>query len=176
MRRRGARDRRWNARSQTDDRVYRGNRPLRRADCHVKAAIPYIHIIAHASRSIKTAHSERRVPLTPRALQALQRALKLSDGAAYVFPQYTSDEGCKATHASNTLNGWLKVRKIVPTAHGMRHGMRDLLRAAEAPQDVVEQLQGWGKTDQSSKYGAGHSLERLLEWVTRAVSRGPNTV
>ncbi|WP_052306076.1 tyrosine-type recombinase/integrase [Paraburkholderia phymatum] len=142
---------------------------LRRVDCYVEASTPYIHIIAHASRSIKTAHSERKVPLTPRALQGLQRALKLSEGDAYVFPRYTSDEGCKATHASNTLNDWLKSRKIAPTAHGMRHGMRDLLRAAEAPQDIVEQLQGWGKVSQSSKYGAGHSLETLLRWLSKAV-------
>jgi integrase len=143
---------------------------LRAADCHARASVPYVHIQAHGSRSIKTAHSDRRVPLTPRGLQALQRALGLSKGGAYLFPRYTDETGCNATAASAALNGWLRARGIDRTCHSMRHGMRDLLRAVTAPQDVVEQIQGWGKESQSSRYGAGHSLGDLAGWLGKATA------
>jgi integrase len=141
---------------------------LRVEDCHPDSSVPYVHIQAHDSRTIKNAHSDRRVPLTPRGLQALQRALVLAAGGAYLFQRYTDDTGCRATHASNTLNKWIRAHGIDRTCHTLRHGMRDLLRAVEAPQDVVEQLQGWSEARQSSKYGAGHSLEMLAGWLTRA--------
>ena len=140
---------------------------LRVEDCHAQAKVPYIRIQAHDSRSIKTAHSARHVPLPPRAAQALQKALVLRAGSAYLFPRYTDATGCKATHASNTLNDWLRSRGVDRTCHSMRHGMRDLLRAVAAPQDVVEQIQGWGKESQSSKYGAGHSLNQLAAWLVK---------
>ncbi|MFM0127290.1 DUF6538 domain-containing protein [Paraburkholderia sediminicola] len=143
---------------------------LRVEDCHARASVPYIRIQAHGSRSIKTAHSARDVPLPPKGLQALQRALALCGGSAYLFPRYTDDTGCKATHASNTLNDWLRSRGVDRTCHSMRHGMRDLLRAVEAPQDVVEQIQGWGKESQSSKYGAGHSLAVLAGSLGKATA------
>ncbi|MEM5387633.1 DUF6538 domain-containing protein [Paraburkholderia phymatum] len=143
---------------------------LRAADCHPRASVPYVHIQEHDSRSIKTAHSDRKVPLTPRGLQAIERALGLSKGSAYLFPRYTNETGCNATAASAALNGWLRARGIDRTCHSMRHGMRDLLRAAAAPQDVVEQIQGWGKESQSSKYGTGHSLGDLAGWLGKATA------
>lgn len=143
---------------------------LRVEDCHPDASVPYIRIQAHGSRSIKTAHSARDVPLTPRGLQTLQMALVLRRGDAYLFPRYTDATGCKATHASASLNAWLRSRSIDRTCHTMRHGMRDLLRAVEAPQDVVEQIQGWGEESQSSKYGAGHSLKALAVWLGKATA------
>jgi integrase len=146
---------------------------LRVEDCHAQAKVPYIHIQAHDSRSIKTAHSARMVPLTPKGLQALQVALGLVKGSLYLFPRYTDAKVCKATHASATLNDWLRSRGIDRTCHTMRHGMRDLLRGVEAPQDVVEQLQGWGEERQSSKYGAGHSLTALAGWLGRAADLIP---
>lgn len=142
---------------------------LRVSDCDLKAPVPYIRIEEYASRSVKTEHSERDVPLTPRALQAVKRALELAKGSIYCFPRYTSDEGCKATHASNTLNEWLRSRGIEKTCHSMRHGMRDRLRAVDAPQDAVEALQGWAKSAMSSEYGDGHELEKLLVWLEKGM-------
>lgn len=144
---------------------------LRTADCHAQTRVPYVHIQDHGSRPLKTAHSDRRVPLTTLGRQALERALSLSTGGAYLFPRYTDETCCNATAASAALNGWLRARGIDRTCHSMRHGMRDMLRAVEVPQDVVEQIQGWGKESQSSKYGQGHSLEVLAGWLEKATAR-----
>lgn len=141
---------------------------LRVSDCHVDALVPYTRIEEHGSRTVKTEHSERLVPLTPRALEAVRRALALADGSAYLFPRYTSEKGCKATYASNALSSWLRARGINLTCHSLRHGMRDRLRTADAPQDAVEQIQGWAKSAMSGRYGAGHSMERLRQWLEMA--------
>lgn len=149
---------------------------LRVEDCRLTDAVPHIVIEDYAIRTVKNdEHGERAVPLTPRALQAIRRALELAKlrqpGSAYVFPRYTSDAGCKNTHASNTLNDWIRSRGIDRTCHCMRHGLRDKLRAVDAPVDVVEELQGWAKSAMSSKYGEGHSLERLLDWLKKATGQ-----
>jgi integrase len=142
---------------------------LRIADCHPHAAVPYLHIQEYDLRTVKTDYSDRKVPLTPRGLQTLQRALALSTDDTYLFPRYTSDKGCKATHASNTLNDWLRSRVGQGlTNHSMRHGMEDLLRAVECPSEIADRIIGHQTPGMGAKYGKGYPLSLLTQWVNKA--------
>jgi integrase len=141
---------------------------LRTADLHPTADIPYILIQEYDTRSTKTDYSDRKVPLTLTALQALQRAMELSNGGDYLFPRYTNATECRANSASAALGIRLRTHRITATTHGLRHGMRDLLRAAQCPEGVVSEIQGWAKTGHVAKYGSGSPLSVLSEWLNKA--------
>ncbi|SAL43648.1 DUF6538 domain-containing protein [Caballeronia humi] len=140
---------------------------LRKEDCHPSAQVPYIDIRPYETRDLKTPASTRKVPLTPAALQALQRALRLATGD-YLFGRYTDDKGCRANAASAALGIRLRTYGITATTHGMRHGMRDLLRAVECPENIVCEIQGWAQAGHVAKYGSGSPLGVLERWLRKA--------
>lgn len=83
-------------------------------------------------------------------------ALRQSDDE-WLFPRYIHDDGCRATHASNALNKWLKVRFDGLTAHSLRHTMRDRLREVEAPLELIDQIGGWSTVGGvGTSYGQGY--------------------
>ena len=74
-----------------------------------------LHIRPNDKRRLKTAGSERSLPLTHTACLALSMALEYSDDE-WMFPRYIKEDGCYATHASNALAKWTK-RRWNLTAH-----------------------------------------------------------
>ncbi len=127
-----------------------------------------IHIRPHASRRIKETVLERTVPLLRPALEALRRQLAQAKGG-YVFPEYASTDGVRATAASAALNKWS--RNYIPdkSMHSFRHTMRDLLRDVGCPEEVQNQIGGWTKSGSAgASYGRGHTLEIRRKWLERA--------
>ncbi|CAG9168959.1 DUF6538 domain-containing protein [Cupriavidus pampae] len=143
-------------------------------DCHIDVPVPFIHIRPHPWRSLKTAQSARKVPLTLRALVAVKAARELKGHSAYLFPRYTSSAGCKADTVSATLNKWIRTNLVEVgrglTMHSLRHGMTDLLREVGCHTAVINQLLGWESAGQGEKYGAGYSLAQLKDWLDRATA------
>jgi len=139
-------------------------------DCHPNDDIPYIHIRSHPWRPLKTAYSTRKVPLTPKAIDALKTALRLCKGSSCLFPRYADGKTTNATAASATLIKYVRTQGIPLTVHSLRHGMRDLLRAAKCPDSVARQLQGWASIDISDGYGQGYSLGAIRDWLFKATA------
>jgi integrase len=130
---------------------------------------PYVVIEPKTWRRLKTADSERVVPLVGEALWAAQRGTDAS-AASYLFPSYCDGETTKANSASAALNKWLKVhasRDVV--VHSLRHAMRDRLRAVECPTDIIDQIGGWSRKGVGESYGRGYQVEQLWAWMVRAV-------
>ena len=130
---------------------------------------PYVVIEPKPWRRLKTADSERLVPLVGEALWAAQRATDAS-ATGYLFPSYCDGETTKANSASAALNKWLKVhvsKDIV--VHSLRHAMRDRLRAVECPADIIDQIGGWSRKGVGESYGRGYQVEQLHRWLARAV-------
>lgn len=126
-----------------------------------------LHIRPNPMRRLKTAGSERSLPLVGYAKTALTEALRKSEGN-WAFPQYIHDDGCRATHASNALNKWLKARFEGLTAHSLRHTMRDRLREVEAPLELIDQIGGWSTVNNiGSSYGQGYNINQLQHWVQK---------
>ena len=142
---------------------------LSRDDVCLDTLHPYVVIEPKPWRRLKTADSERAVPLVGEALWAAQRATAAS-AASYLFASYCDGETTKANSASAALNKWLKAhvsRDVV--VHSLRHAMRDRLRAVECPAEVIDQIGGWSRKGVGESYGRGYQVEQLHRWLARAV-------
>ncbi|WP_250480615.1 site-specific integrase [Caballeronia sp. GAOx1] len=148
---------------------------LATADVHLRAAMPYLDLKEHPWRSLKTGlGSARRIPLTPKALEAAKAALRLAGHSPFLFPRYTTDSECRADSASASLVDWIRTRegltgtKLGP--HSLRHGMEDLLRAVGCPDSARDQITGHATPGMGAKYGQGYPLAQLAEWMAKAVA------
>ena len=137
---------------------------LVRDDIVLDADAPYIKLIPHPWRRLKTKGSERLVPLVGASLWAARR-LQTND-SSYAFPRYCDGKICNANSASAALNKWMKT--IISgdyVVHCLRHSLRDRLRAVECPSDIIDQIGGWTTTGIGHAYGKGYSVEILAKWM-----------
>ena len=117
-------------------------------------------------KRIKTAQSEREVPIHPTLLQMgfLEFARERQNDYSHprLFPElpcgasgYFSDPFSKwfARFVSNTLGAGCEA-----TFHSFRHMFRDALRVASVPIDDVERLGGWDSGHRSAERGYGNGL------------------
>jgi integrase len=145
------------------------------ADVYLDTKTPYIDLNEHPWRSLKNDKaSVRKVPLTPRAIEAIKAAQALSKGSKFLFPQYTTADKCNSDSASATLIKWLRSRNGLKNAkvdnHSLRHTMKDLLRAVQCPDSIQDEILGHTTKGTGARYGQGYPLEVLAEWVNKAVA------
>ena len=82
--------------------------------------VPYVYVKPHSWRSLKTASSERKIPLIGASLWAAKRIKSMSN--SYCFPRYVDGVKCNSNSASAALNKWLKAStKQDVVMHGLRH-------------------------------------------------------
>ena len=141
---------------------------LLRSDFVEHDGILCINIRPHPWRSLKTASSERLVPLVGSSKWAAERILTQSIESRFAFPNYNDGQRTNANSASAALNKWLK-SKIGQgyTIHSFRHSMRDRLRAVECPSEVIDQIGGWLTHGVGISYGNGYPKSILLKWLRK---------
>ena len=140
---------------------------LAKEDVFLDVETPYVRLCERPWRPLKTRSSERHVPLVGAALWAAQRAYQSSPNG-YLFPRYCSDDGCKADHASNALNKWLKGQLLEKyVVHSFRHSLRDRLRAIECPSDIIDQIGGWRTFGVGTQYGNGFTVGLMCKWMSK---------
>ena len=141
---------------------------LLKADLMLEGDMPFVRIKQHDWRRLKTAGSERDVPLVGASLWAAQRILASDCDSQFAFPRYNKTETTNANSASAALNKWLK--QYVPlkcTVHSFRHSIRDRLRAVECPTEIVDQIGGWVAASVGQGYGQGYPLEVTYKWMKK---------
>ena len=144
---------------------------LTREDIILRDPNPHLLVRPRAWRRLKTAASERIIPLVGSGLWAADRAFKCSD-SEFLFPKYCNNEGVKANSASGALNKWLKGR--VPegcVVHSFRHSFRDRLRAVECPSEIIDELGGWSTAGVGANYGLGFNLELKTKYMKMIAKR-----
>ena len=139
---------------------------LLRSDFIEQDGILCVNIRPHPWRSLKTASSERVIPLVGSAKWAAERILAQPDSSQFAFPNYNDGQRTNANSASAALNKWLKT-KIGQgyTIHSFRHSMRDRLRTVECPSDVIDQIGGWLAQGVGNSYGNGYDYNTLNKWM-----------
>lgn len=129
-------------------------------------AIPHVKILPDGRR-LKTADSQREIPLVGAALAAMR---KRPDG----FPRYRD----KSSSLSATVNKYLAENNLRPTkdhtVYSLRHSFKDRLIAAEAPDSLIDSLMGH-KT-YKPKYGKGPALDLKLKFLERIALRPPTSL
>ena len=128
--------------------------------------LPYVRIAKHPWRNLKTASSNRNVPLVGASLWAAKKIVASDNTTDFAFPRYNRQVTTAANSASAALNKWLK--QYVPkacTMHSFRHSMRDRLRAVQCPSDITDQIGGWTSDGVGQGYGSGYPLSVLKEWL-----------
>lgn len=148
---------------------------LAKADIFLDVDIPYIQIQPHPWRRLKTASSERRIPLVGASLWGIRRAFNSAKAEA-LFPRYNDGQYANANSASAALSKWLKPHTDPGcTMHSFRHSLRDRLRAVECPSDIADQIGGWARDGVGQGYGKGYQLGLLHTWLSRGVCGDPQS-
>jgi integrase len=138
---------------------------LAKDDIHLDEEVPYVDIRLHSWRRLKTAGSQRKVPLVGISLWAARQACAASNGP-FLFPRYCDEKECHSNSASAALNKWLKqVAGTEYVIHSFRHSMRDRLRAVNCPSDMIDQIGGWSSGKIGEGYGDGYSIEMSVHWL-----------
>ena len=141
---------------------------LLKSDLHLDCEVPFVRIQKHPWRGLKTRSSERDVPLVGQALWAAERVVQAPSDSVFAFARYNQADTTAANSASAALNKWLK--QYVPvgcTMHSFRHSMRDRLRAAECPSEMIDQIGGWQTNGIGHNYGNGYALSGLHPWLQK---------
>jgi integrase len=139
---------------------------LQACDIHLDGDTPYINLVEHPWRRLKTSSSSRQVPLVGASLWAAHRIVDA--GHSFAFPKYCGEAKCNANSASAALNKWLKPR--VPDGcviHSFQHSLRDRLRAIECPADIIDAIGAWTTEGIGHQYGQGRSLTVMHGWMER---------
>jgi len=138
-------------------------------DIKLDEKVPHIHIRPYPWRQIKTAASERGIPLVGASLWSANRLVN-STTSAFAFPRYCNEQGHKADSASNALNKWMRpyVQKRA-VIHSFRHSLRDRLREIECPSDIIDQIGGWQSYGVGQRYGNGYSLNVMHRWLLNII-------
>ncbi|MFZ8868149.1 MAG: tyrosine-type recombinase/integrase [Paracoccaceae bacterium] len=141
---------------------------LLRSDFVEQDGILCVNIRPHPWRSLKTASSERVLPLVGSSKWAAERILAHPTDSRFAFPNYNDGQRTNANSASAALNKWLK-SKIGRgyTIHNFRPSMFDRLRAVEYPSEIIDQIGGWLTHGVRNSYGNGYPERTLLQWLRK---------
>ena len=143
---------------------------LLKSDFIIKDGIQCVSIKPHSWRSLKTASSEKIIPLVGSSKWAAEQILAQPGYNQFAFPIYNDGIRTNANSASAALNKWLKIR-LGPSysIHSFRHSMRDRLRSIECPNDIVDQIGGWLTQGIGNSYGVGYPICIQSIWMNKLV-------
>jgi integrase len=140
---------------------------LRMSDVFLEEAIPFLRIVDHPGRSLKTSSSNRDVPLVGAALTAVRSITNSISSEDYLLPRYGQRKtGGEMLSADFNLKSKSLDPKI--TSHSFRHLLKDLLREAGAPEGLANEIQGHATEGHAAKYGRGYSMRLKAEWLQKA--------
>ncbi|MBW3096493.1 tyrosine-type recombinase/integrase [Pseudohoeflea coraliihabitans] len=131
---------------------------LRGMDLDAKSLL--VRVETHDERRLKTANSEREIPIPAELAERLASRANPDDKAAPLFPRYQRPRGNDACSQAlmKRLRRVIKdPRKVV---YSLRHRMKDLLRDTDCPESLAREIMGHSDQSSAANYGRGSSLER----------------
>ena len=145
---------------------------LRKVDVKTESKTPSLLFRAHDARRVKTANSEREVPIHPTLLPFIKEQLEREPKGIALFKRYNK-RGKKTSGdaASGALNKRWKVifhNKTV-TNHCFRHTLEDRLKDADVPQYRIDEILGHSQQSSGAQYGKGRALDKKLKDLMAAL-------
>lgn len=131
------------------------------------APVPHIQIRDRAGRELKTAQSQRDVPLTGVALAAMRA--HVAAGNADGFPRYLDRESAYSAAVNKHMRNHGLRETDDHTVYCLRHMFEDMLKDADVGDEMRRELMGH-KIDRSL-YGRGFTLEAKRDAMERALAR-----
>lgn len=129
-----------------------------KGDIRLDCDVPFIHIRPDHQKCLKTAQSERMMPLVGAALYAFHN---LPGGFEHYY--------LKSDLLSANVNKFLKAHDLLPSEnhslYSLRHSFEDRLTAVEPPDKVQAALMG--HKYHRERYGNGPSLEQKKHWLDK---------
>jgi integrase len=149
---------------------------LHTADIQTRDGIPCILIASGDGKRLKTANSERIIPIHPQLaelgfLKYVQQMQEMAE--VQLFPNLKlGSKGSTSDGFSKDFARFLKsigIKTNKNCFHSFRHNFRDALREAGIEREVVQALGGW--KDKSGgvedNYGSGHRVARLFDAICK---------
>jgi integrase len=123
------------------------------SDMHLDASIPYLDLVHHAHRRLKTAGSVRRVPLIGEALEAVRGALEAAGDGPFLFLAYGRVRGADGASAAlmRHVRAVTDDPKIV--VHSLRHTMEDRMIRARVEEFDRNLVLGHSRGGMGERYG-----------------------
>jgi integrase len=125
-------------------------------DIVLDAEIPHIKIVDRKDRPLKTANSERTIPLVGYSL----KGFRMMPGG---MPEYRD----KPDNLTNAVNKALRENDFLPskrhTIYSFRHSFQDRILNVNAPDRVQAELMGHRFS--RPKYGDGATLQQKKDWL-----------
>lgn len=135
-----------------------------KADIHMDAEIPYIHIRPNEARRIKNDCRIRVIPLVNLSLEAFKQ---FPNG----FAHYNTPNG--PTNASATLNKFMKNNNLFAckgqSLNSIRHCFKDRLRFYNIPAEMQDNFMGHKSEGMGSHYGDGYTIQQKHEALLKMV-------
>ena len=126
-----------------------------------------ITIRPNGVRTLKTKGSQRILPLSQSALEALQEHRRGKGDTQPMFPDYARPRGRDAASAMlmKRLRRSIADKKL--TMHSLRHRMKDKLRNTGCPEAISLAILGHSTNTVAANYGSGYALEVMREHMER---------
>ena len=143
---------------------------LLREDVVLDAPVPHVVIKPNSIRPIKTASSQRTVPLVGEALRAAKEACSGVEQTKGIFPRYARPRGADAASAALMKHIRLETEDSRCSVHGLRHRVSNRLREAGTPTDIRHGFLGHAnEAVAESTYGGREArLKEFQKWAVRA--------
>jgi integrase len=116
---------------------------------------------------LEKAPSERSVPLSEEAIQAIHLLTKGKAPEEPVFERYARPRGMDSVSAMVMS----RFRKVITdkklTMHSLRHRMKDKLRNTGCPEAISMAILGHSANTVAANYGSGYALEVMREHMEK---------
>lgn len=119
-----------------------------------------IMIRPYGDHTLKTANSERTVPLSPAAYTAITAFA--GERKENLFPNYAGPRRSEAASAALMKRLRTVVKDQKKVVHSLRHRMKDLLRR-DCPEALAQEIMGHSSQTIAFNYGEGHALKAKRE-------------
>jgi integrase len=126
-----------------------------------------LHIKANDIRGLKTLSSERVVPLSDKAVEALQALRTGKEDDQPIFDAYARANGNTALSAILMKHLRTVITTKQKSIHSLRHKMKDDLRNTGCDSSLADAILGHTTAGVGSRYGSGYNSEVMRQALVK---------